>query len=124
MFILEVKDVAGYKIKLLSISGSMDSADSNALTTKVKELINQGFLYLIADMTQVNYINSSGMLDLLCSQDQLKQSQGTIKFFGFNKNLYNVLDVLGLLKMVKAYDSADECIKAISDFIENKSSIF
>ncbi|MBI5554488.1 MAG: STAS domain-containing protein [Elusimicrobia bacterium] len=110
---ITIEDITGSNIKRLIVTGVMDNADNNEFTKSVQEEIKKGNYYFIADMTRVLYINSSGILDLLCSKEQLQKYKGGVKFYGFSRNLYDILEALGLLKMIEVYDNFEECQKAI-----------
>lgn len=113
---ITTEDIAGSKVRLLRVSGIMDSIDSNEFFKKIQEETAKGNYYFIADMTGISYINSSGILYLLCSKEQLKKDKGTIKYFGFNQNLCAILEDMGMLKMIQVYETMEECLRSFSDF--------
>lgn len=119
MIKITTEAIPGSKVIILRLSGVMDSADNNEFSKKMQEETSKGNYFFIADMTNVSYINSSGILDLLCSKEQLKKYKGVIKFYGFSQNVHSILEVLGLLKLINVYDNIEDCQRSIS-YLLNK----
>lgn len=111
---LNVQDIPGQsKMKLVELAGALDSPSSKKLEEALGPIANEAGMNIILDCEKLNYINTVGMITLMKYCVKAKRSKGTFKLIKINKNIREVLDLSGALKILEIYTNLDEVIKSI-----------
>lgn len=113
MIKMDLQEIPGEQINKIVVEGAMDTSDNNLITKTVKGGISKGVRFFVVDMSKVSYVNSSGMLDLICCQELLKIHHGSINFFGINVSIQNVLEVVGVSRLISVLPTEEECVKSL-----------
>lgn len=106
-------DEKGYVV--VKFSGELDKAglevvkeDLNKLTESVNEK------YLVLDFTDLNFINSEGIGFLMTMHYRLTKKEKELVVIGAAEHVFDVLKVIGLLNVMKHFDSLEEFKGSIS----------
>lgn len=118
MLIVCCKDTEYSQIKLLLIKGELDSINENIISSKVREEIDNGCRFFVADMRELSYVSSIGLLDLLSAKEIITKRGGSIVFHGFSQNIAETLLILGVLKVLHILPSYEECLNYLHPFVE------
>lgn len=94
--------------------GSIDTTTSSDLEGTLMEGIAQGMRWIILDLTDVRYVSSAGIRVFITTVKSLKKENGEIRFSTPNKNVLDVLQLSGLLKMLKVYPDNSTAIKSFA----------
>lgn len=87
---------------LVKVSESSLSGDTAVkLKSLVVESIEQGALYIDMDLSETNYIDSSGIGKLLFINKKLTALGGSLKITKISTTLYDFLDSLTITKVIK-----------------------
>ena len=113
---LEVKDIAGRDdIKLVKITGDLDVINAESFRKAIDAYITKGCLNLLFDLKDLRFIDSVGNLSLINIYMKAKREGGHVKIFGVNKNVKEVLDVIGVLKIIPMYESYEEALLSFKE---------
>lgn len=107
---MEIKVKKESDVSILEIEGEIDVYYSSKLEEKVKNLIAQGERKVIIDMTEVSYMDSSGLGVLVGSLKNLKKSKGDMKIAGANKEIMNVFEITRLNTFFDMYKTVPEAL--------------
>ncbi len=66
---------------------------------------------IVLDVSQLDFIDSSGLGAILSCLKSVKANQGTLKIGGVSKNVRNVFELVHLYKLVEYFDTVEEAIK-------------
>ena len=99
-------------IKMLRLSGPLDSATYMDFKTLVDTLLHDTGSKLILDCANLTYVNSKGLALLGRYQRTSAQNNGFFGITSLNKRITRTIDLLGMKKLVKLYDTVDEAIEA------------
>ncbi|MBN1153752.1 STAS domain-containing protein [candidate division KSB1 bacterium] len=92
----------------------LDSQVSPELKAYLLLLVEQGVDRVLVDISNVQYVDSSGLGALLFGLRQLRMFQGTLIIFGAQKRVLNLIRIAKLENILLHYDTEDEAIKSLS----------
>jgi anti-anti-sigma factor len=105
----------GSGVTVFEISGRLNLGNSLlAIETNIKRLIDQGARKLIVDMTEVNYIDSSGIGMLVACAGHMEQSNGRMRIVGAQGSVAKAFDVVHMERIA----ALDETVHAASTAFE------
>jgi len=98
------------KIKILKISGILDTVTSEEVDKEIMPLIEEDDGYLIADLANLEYMNSTGMANLMRYYIQKKRRGGSFKIINASEFIYEIMDISGAAKLLEVYKNLDEAL--------------
>ncbi len=114
MFDIKIKDIPGSaKTKLIEFIGELTALGSSRVSEEVLPLIEKGCKHLIGDLTKLEYTNSTGLLCLLRCHMKITKINGSFKLFGVKKNIFEILEQVGVTKLLPIYETISEVKKVI-----------
>jgi anti-anti-sigma factor len=97
----------GYQI--VELVGKIDRLkDSIVLKSHVNTLLDKGHLQVALDLSKVTYLDSGALNVLIYAHNALKRKDGGLVLIQPNEYVRDVLEVVGLDKLVKIYTSDEE----------------
>jgi anti-sigma B factor antagonist len=99
---------------IISLYGRVDSLSSDEAEAFIEELIRKGEVLLVADLSQVDYMSSSGLRALLSSLRRVRQRHGDLSLAGLQDNLQQLLDLAGFASIFKIYPTTVEAVAAFN----------
>jgi anti-anti-sigma factor len=100
-------------LKVVSINGTMDSITTRQVDETVFPVIGQENSNIIFDLSNVDYLSSTGILCLLKYIVSLKDQRRLLKFVKPPNHIYNTLVVSGIAKRFDMYDSIEAAITTL-----------
>jgi anti-sigma B factor antagonist len=101
-------------VTILDISGRIVlGAETETLRTAVRELVGKGKKKIILNLAGVDYIDSSGVGELVSSFTAVRNSGGELKLLNLTQK---VQDVLNVTKLYTVFDIKDDEFKAVKSF--------
>jgi anti-sigma B factor antagonist len=105
----QINDVA-----IVDFSGKITLGDGSALLRKtIRELVDNGQKKIIISLYDVDYIDSSGIGELVSAFTTVKNSGGELKLLNLTKKVH---DLLQITKLYTVFDIKDDEATAISAF--------
>jgi anti-sigma B factor antagonist len=101
------KNVKNNVIILTVIGKMMGGEDSQKFHEEIKNIIQQGYKYILLDLGKVKWMNSSGIGTLMSSWGSVLQNKGIIKLANVTKKIESLLVVTQLIQFFETYDSVD-----------------
>ena len=107
-------DVKEYNdITALNVRGNMmGGPETIAIHEKVKELIDQKKSKVIIDLSNVKWMNSSGLGTMMGCLTSLKNIDGDLKLCGVTEKVKSLFMITKFITLFETYDSQDEAVKA------------
>ena len=99
-------------LKVISINGTMDSISVRQVDETVFPVLEQEKSNIIFDLSNLNYLSSTGILCLLKYIVSFHVQRRLLKFVKPPKNIYNELEVAGISKKFDMYDSLEAAISS------------
>ena len=101
-------------VVILDLSGRIVLGEGSIqLRESIKELLAKGQKDILLNLSDVNYIDSSGLGELVSAYTSVKNAGGELKLLGLTKK---VKDLLQITKLYTVFDVKDDEASAISAF--------
>ncbi|NOZ62280.1 MAG: STAS domain-containing protein [Calditrichaeota bacterium] len=105
----EIQDVV-----VLELSGKvMGGPDASAFRQRLHSLVDERKTKVIADLSDVSWMNSSGLGILIGGLTTLKNNGGDLKLVGVTGKIESLLIIT---KLIKIFDSFNTIEEAVSSF--------
>src|SRR5271169_4142106 len=105
-------DIAGRVqngFQIVELVGKIDRLkDSIVLKSYVNTLVEKNQLNIALNLSEVTYLDSGALNVLIYSHNTLKKRDGILVIIEPNEYVKDVLDVVGLNKLVKIYSTEEE----------------
>ncbi len=103
-------------VVVLSISGDISEGDdrSTLLSDTVRALLQQGHDHLLLDLSNVRYVDSYGLGDLVQCNCTAHSGGASLKLLNPTKQLTNLLELTKLLTVFECFDRESEAIASFN----------
>ena len=109
---LTTRDVSG--VSIVEGGGKITLGEGGvALREEVRKLLAEGKKKIVLNLAEVNYIDSSGLGELVSSYTAVKNAGGELKLLNLTSK---VRDLLVITKLVTVFDVKDDEASAVSSF--------
>jgi len=100
-----------FGISIVTVTGSVDSADSGALLSFFNELIEAGQTRLVADLSQMDFIVSMGLGVFVQIYIRLRKTGGSLRLAGPQPLILQIFKTTGLDRLLLLYDSVAQALE-------------
>ena len=109
---MEIKVETMKRCDLVSVSGTIDSANAPDLEEKLLDLVESGQKNLVLSMGEVTFISSPGLKALLAAQIRTRKKvpPGEVVISEIPPNLKEVLELVGLHHLFRFYEQDVEAV--------------
>lgn len=97
-------------IRLIELKGVLDLLASKEINRQLLPVIEEGSSFLVGDLSNLEYINSSGIYCLMECYAKAKEKGGYLKLFAANGRVKEILDLVGITKVIPLYQTLDEAL--------------
>ena len=94
------------------LTGGPDATDFNE---KLHELIEQDRKEVIADLSNVKFMNSSGLGILIGGLTTMRNAGGDLRIAGANKRIESLLMVTKLITVFNSYRTVEEAVESYEE---------
>ncbi|TYB31021.1 MAG: STAS domain-containing protein [Candidatus Mcinerneyibacterium aminivorans] len=102
------------RVAVVKFEGALDVNNKNEVIKMIKnELLPKGWKYVLFVVSNLNYIDSSGLGVLLSARSILNKKGGDLALVNKNKKLTKILNLAGFNKMFKIYGKIEEGKKKV-----------
>ena len=99
------------KVAVVTVNGSVDSADSEALLDFLNEIIDAGQTCLVLDVAGMDFIVSMGLGVFVRSHTRLRAAGGFLRLVGPQSFILQIIKTTGLDRLLAIYDSLDQALE-------------
>ncbi len=101
-------------VHILDCSGKITLGEGTmAIRNAVREVLKNGGKKIVLNLSEVNYIDSSGIGELVSTYTTVTNQSGQLKLLNLTKKIQELLQITKLLTVFQVYDNEQ---KAISSF--------
>lgn len=98
-------------VVMIELNGEMvGGPDASALSGKLHDLIADGKTHIVADMSKVRWMNSSGLGILIGGLNTVRNANGDLKLFGLNEKPRHLMRITQLDKVFDICETKEEAI--------------
>ena len=109
----EIKSVSlpnGDEAKAVFLSGSIDASTNQSFEGRLQDLLSSGTNKVLLVLTNVKYINSTGLGTIVKCVDNFREQQGDIKLVGVPTKVIALFEMLGLLALFETHETIEEAV--------------
>ncbi len=100
------------KVSIVELSGEVDVSCAPQLKELLQELMDEGELQLLIDLTQVSFMDSTALGIFINAFKRTKQAGGNIKFANPQAALRQVFSLTQTDKFLSIFDTVDEGLRS------------
>ena len=103
------------EVTVLDLSGRITLGEGSVvLRDAVRDLLSKGHKKIIANLADVNYIDSSGIGELVSAFTTVKGQGGELKLLNLTKKVHDLLQITKLYTVFDVKDNEAAAIKSFS----------
>lgn len=108
---IESRNVDG--VTVLDLHGKVTIGEGSVeLRNKVRDLLQAGNKKILLNMSDVSYVDSSGIGELVSSYTTVSNAGGQLKLLNLTKKLHELLAITKLLTVFETHDDEQKAIKS------------
>lgn len=108
---MKVNQKESGSVTILELHGDvLGGADATELNEILRHLVGEGKKHLVIDLSDVEYMNSSGLGMLTSALSSVKNGGGTLKLANPAERIKSLLVITKLIKVFESHDSVSEAI--------------
>ena len=104
---MEIKSKPVNEIMVITLTGSIDAMTAPNITEYINDLIGQGHIKLVADLSGVDYTSSAGLRVLLGAIKDTRSQGGDMRLANVQPDVLKVLNLSGFTNILKLFDDLD-----------------
>lgn len=106
---LKEREIEG--VVVLELSGKvMGGPDANLLSEKLHDLVDQKNTKVVADLSKVSWMNSSGLGILIGGLTTMRNNNGDLKLVNVTERIKSLLIITKLITIFETYDSVEDAV--------------
>ena len=96
---------------VVQMTGYLDTYNSKSVQDQVDQIIEEGVIYFIFDLTKMNYISSTGIGVFVNTLKRVRESKGDIILVGMQRRVSEVFELLGFATFFATSETVDEAVE-------------
>jgi anti-anti-sigma factor len=102
------------KAVVVKLIGRMDADSSKQFDAAWDKALQEGSIYLVADLSELTYISSAGIGSFLRNGKLAQEKNGRLLICGIKGLVKEVFELTQLTKVYSIFDSTDSACKSIA----------
>lgn len=109
---MKLKITERYEAVVLELKGNvMGGPEATEFSETLKKLVAEGKKNIVLDLSDVKFMNSSGLGMMISGLTTVKKDGGQLKLACVTEKIQSLLMITKLITIFENYDSVDEAIK-------------
>ncbi|MGQ9630291.1 MAG: STAS domain-containing protein [bacterium] len=109
---MEIRERKEGKVTIVDIVGDLNIGGTAPLRRVLSECISRGDCDIIVNLSQVPYIDSSGLGMLVAGYTSAVRNGGTLKIAGLGRSLERVFRLVRLTNFFEIYTTVEEALRS------------
>jgi anti-anti-sigma factor len=110
---MEISEERKADLVILGLSGKLDATTVKTFEDKILAEIDSGDRRFVIDLSQLDYVSSSGLRVFLLVAKRLRSADGKIAFCSLKDHVQQVFDLSGFSSILAIYGSREDGIKGL-----------
>lgn len=109
----DIKSVSlpnGEEGKAVFLTGSIDASTNQTFEKRLSDILSSGTTSVMLVLTNVKYINSTGLGTIVKCVDTFREKGGDIKLVGVPTKVIALFEMLGLLALFETHDTIESAV--------------
>lgn len=108
---MTIKEKIHGKVAVLSLKGDlMGEPETASLREKIKTLLAAGTVNIVADLSGVRYVSSTGLGTLIAALTSVKNKGGDLRLAAVTEKVESLFVITQLVKVFKEYESVERAV--------------
>jgi anti-sigma B factor antagonist len=108
---LSINERTAGSVTILELDGKITIGDGSVqLREAVRKLLEQGHKNLLIDLGKVDYVDSSGIGELVSCYTTTKNQGGQLKLLNLTKKIQDLLSITKLLTVFETFESESDAL--------------
>ncbi len=100
-------------VVILDLAGRITIGEGTiVLRDRIQRMLEDGERKFLLSLTDVDYIDSSGLGELVSSFTTVRNQEGELKLLGLTRRVRDLMQITKLLTVFDVYDSEPEALKS------------
>lgn len=95
----------------LSVTGDVTIKTVTAMKKTVKDLIDEGFINMVFDLSGARYVDSSGLGFFIGTLKTLKEKHGALHITGLNDHIKGLFNLINLTNIFEIFEDPKDALK-------------
>lgn len=96
------------EVTIIAIDGSLDTNTSKEAGDQLTKLVNEGNTKILVDLSNLDYISSSGLRVFLATSKKLKPLKGQMRVCGLNEIVNEIFEISGFTLIINVFKTIEE----------------
>jgi anti-sigma B factor antagonist len=112
---MQIKETIEGDVVVLALKGNlMGDPETTEFREKVKNLVRDGFLKIVLDLSKIKWLNSSGLGALISAMATVNNSGGDMRIANVTEKIKSLFMITQLIKVFKTFESSE---RAVASFL-------
>ena len=112
---MKLKTSEKYEAVVIELKGNvMGGEETKEFNDLLHKYIDEGKKKIVLDLSDVKFMNSSGLGMLISGLTTMKNAGGALKLAGTTEKIESLLVITKLITIFESFDSVDEAIKSFT----------
>ncbi len=95
---------------VIAAKGRINAVTSPAMRTKIRELVEDGRVEIVCDLTEVGFLDSAGLSSLVSGLKATRERGGYLKLVGLNEQVARVFKLTMLDRVFEVFPSVEAAL--------------
>jgi anti-sigma B factor antagonist len=107
---MQITDRQVGDVTIVDLKGQLVLGGGELLRDKVNSQVQQGRKKIVVNLSEVPYMDSSGLGELVRCYATVAKNGGTLRLLGLTKRISDLLSITKLLTVFDTFDSEEEAV--------------
>jgi anti-sigma B factor antagonist len=99
-------------ISIVEIAGQLTSFESGALRNSIAQLLKEGRKHIVLNLSRLNYLDSSGIGDLVHTYMSVIKRGGEMKVVGLSEKVEEILKITQLHQVFQEFQDEQSAVRS------------
>lgn len=112
---MQIDERSAGNVTILDLKGKMTLGEGDELLRdKINSLMHQARKKIVLNLSDVPYIDSAGLGELVRTYTTVSRQGGSLKLLGLTKRITDLLSITKLLTVFETYDSEADAVRSFT----------
>ncbi|MFC1851454.1 STAS domain-containing protein [candidate division CSSED10-310 bacterium] len=112
---LQIDDIPESPIKVVRLSGRLDSYTNKIFEESIEKLFEKNHHYLVFDLSGLDYINSTGLGTIMAAYQRADLVNGFVAVCGAKGKVAMIFRITKVGLQIKIFEHEEEAVRAASE---------
>jgi anti-sigma B factor antagonist len=110
---MKIKTSEKYGAVVIELKGNvMGGDDTKEFNELLHKLVDEGKIHIVIDLSEVKFMNSSGLGMLISGLTTMKKANGNLKLARVTEKIESLLIITKLVTIFEFYESVEEAVNS------------